>query len=146
MSVIYFLSCFCYFFFSSRRRHTRCALVTGVQTCALPILARNHAAFWDGAELSLTPAYDICPQARAGEEASQAMLIAGQQRSSQIATCLSAAGDFHLSVGQALAIVDHQLETIGAYWRPLCDEADLGKVDRVLLWGRDRRSTRLNSS
>src|SRR3546814_13768499 len=27
---------FC-FFFSSRRRHTRCALVTGVQTCALPI-------------------------------------------------------------------------------------------------------------
>src|SRR3546814_6597261 len=28
------------FFFSSRRRHTRCALVTGVQTCALPIFAR----------------------------------------------------------------------------------------------------------
>src|SRR3546814_2953313 len=27
------------FFFSSRRRHTRCALVTGVQTCALPIYA-----------------------------------------------------------------------------------------------------------
>src|SRR3546814_4034929 len=27
----------CMFFFSSRRRHTRCALVTGVQTCALPI-------------------------------------------------------------------------------------------------------------
>src|SRR3546814_6741349 len=27
-----------YFFFSSRRRHTRCALVTGFQTCALPIL------------------------------------------------------------------------------------------------------------
>src|SRR3546814_9079035 len=27
------------FFFSSRRRHTRCALVTGVQTCALPICA-----------------------------------------------------------------------------------------------------------
>src|SRR3546814_2733938 len=30
-------SFFEYFFFSSRRRHTRCALVTGVQTCALPI-------------------------------------------------------------------------------------------------------------
>src|SRR3546814_2875723 len=28
----------CFFFFSSRRRHTSCALVTGVQTCALPIL------------------------------------------------------------------------------------------------------------
>src|SRR3546814_2115054 len=32
---VVFLICF---FFSSRRRHTRCALVTGVQTCALPIL------------------------------------------------------------------------------------------------------------
>src|SRR3546814_13716244 len=29
------------FFFSSRRRHTRCALVTGVQTCALPILSEK---------------------------------------------------------------------------------------------------------
>src|SRR3546814_1418724 len=29
------------FFFSSRRRHTRCALVTGVQTCALPISCAN---------------------------------------------------------------------------------------------------------
>src|SRR3546814_10109919 len=33
-----------FFFFSSRRRHTRCALVTGVQTCALPILAAQPAA------------------------------------------------------------------------------------------------------
>src|SRR3546814_4810303 len=31
------LCCFVFCFFSSRRRHTRCALVTGVQTCALPI-------------------------------------------------------------------------------------------------------------
>src|SRR3546814_12380698 len=30
-----------YFFFSSRRRHTRCALVTGVQTCALPICLKE---------------------------------------------------------------------------------------------------------
>src|SRR3546814_6649879 len=32
---------FLLFFFSSRRRHTRCALVTGVQTCALPICAET---------------------------------------------------------------------------------------------------------
>src|SRR3546814_5192604 len=31
-----------FFFFSSRRRHTRCALVTGVQTCALPIFSVNR--------------------------------------------------------------------------------------------------------
>src|SRR3546814_5115269 len=37
------------FVFSSRRRHTRCALVTGVQTCALPISTYNtHAVDFDG--------------------------------------------------------------------------------------------------
>src|SRR3546814_15475253 len=35
------------FFFSSRRRHTRCALVTGVQTCALPICRGAGAALAD---------------------------------------------------------------------------------------------------
>src|SRR3546814_2966710 len=34
---------FLFFFFSSRRRHTRCALVTGVQTCALPISVADVA-------------------------------------------------------------------------------------------------------
>src|SRR3546814_16089302 len=43
-----------YFFFSSRRRHTRCALVTGVQTCALPIswIAGHAAARAQGSEHS----------------------------------------------------------------------------------------------
>src|SRR3546814_1490064 len=36
------------FFFSSRRRHTRCALVTGVQTCALPI--SNYAKHYQTGE------------------------------------------------------------------------------------------------
>src|SRR3546814_20838607 len=34
------------FFFSSRRRHTRCALVTGVQTCALPIYRWQSDSQW----------------------------------------------------------------------------------------------------
>src|SRR3546814_6782137 len=38
-NVVMFIVFVFLFFFSSRRRHTRCALVTGVQTCALPILA-----------------------------------------------------------------------------------------------------------
>src|SRR3546814_1316540 len=36
------------FFFSSRRRHTRCALVTGVQTCALPICQRGGSCGCSG--------------------------------------------------------------------------------------------------
>src|SRR3546814_15582960 len=39
----YHYSSFRCFFFSSRRRHTRCALVTGVQTCALPISPPEQA-------------------------------------------------------------------------------------------------------
>src|SRR3546814_3048113 len=40
---------FLFFFFSSRRRHTRCALVTGVQTCALPIYQEIISAVRDSA-------------------------------------------------------------------------------------------------
>src|SRR3546814_8762071 len=42
VAIAYYRVCDC--FFSSRRRHTRCALVTGVQTCALPIFAKIKAA------------------------------------------------------------------------------------------------------
>src|SRR3546814_10235369 len=49
----------CCFFFSSRRRHTRCALVTGVQTCSLPIspqwvVTAAHAAPMQGMEADVT--------------------------------------------------------------------------------------------
>src|SRR3546814_8792228 len=44
-----------FFFFSSKRRHTRCALVTGVQTCALPISkVRSEKAGIDKDRLRLT--------------------------------------------------------------------------------------------
>src|SRR3546814_3501519 len=39
--MVMFSDVLCCFFFSSRRRHTRCALVTGVQTCALPIFVES---------------------------------------------------------------------------------------------------------
>src|SRR3546814_19076652 len=39
-----------FFFFSSRRRHTRCALVTGVQTCALPICIPRDFIIGNGAD------------------------------------------------------------------------------------------------
>src|SRR3546814_1883383 len=49
-----------FFFFSSRRRHTRCALVTGVQTCALPICtssASHRALTLMTSVYSLSPAF-----------------------------------------------------------------------------------------
>jgi len=98
--------------------------------------ARNHAAFWDGQELVLTPAYDICPQPRTGQVASQAMLIAGDDRSSRIATCLAAAGIFGLGRKAAEELVAHQMETIRDHWRRVCDEAEMTEVDRRFFMGR----------
>ena len=98
--------------------------------------ARNHAAFWDGKSLSLTPAYDICPQGRSGNEASQAMLISGNNNLSRIKTCLEAAHNFLLSKDDARAIVEKQIEAIEANWNRVCDEAKLNETDRKLLYGR----------
>src|SRR3546814_9525281 len=44
-----------YFFFSSRRRHTRCALVTGVQTCALPICFEALSRWNDAGQGQISP-------------------------------------------------------------------------------------------
>lgn len=98
--------------------------------------ARNHAAFWDGKRLSLTPAYDICPQGRAGNEAGQAMRIIGENNLSQFKTCLVAAQNFLISKDEAFAIFEHQKSVIEQNWRAVCDEAELSEVDRNLFMGR----------
>ncbi|APO66178.1 HipA-like protein [Rhizobium gallicum] len=98
--------------------------------------ARNHAAFWNGKGLSLTPAYDICPQARTGREAGQAMLITGDKRLSQIAVGLEAAPAFLLSEGEATAIAAGQITVIRDRWDTVCEEAGLSQVDKQLFWRR----------
>ncbi|MGZ8982477.1 MAG: type II toxin-antitoxin system HipA family toxin [Methylotenera sp.] len=98
--------------------------------------ARNHAAFWDGKMLELTPAYDICPQGRTGFEASQATLISGNDRASQIASCLTAAHVFLFSRKEAIALIEYQIKAIGDHWNAVCEVAKLNQIDRKLLWGR----------
>lgn len=98
--------------------------------------ARNHAAFWDGHFLSLTPAYDICPQARSGNIASQAMLIVGNNNLSQIKVCLDASNQFMLSKNEAWDIVIRQKDIIEKSWTNVCAQAELSKVDQNLLWKR----------
>jgi serine/threonine-protein kinase HipA len=98
--------------------------------------ARNHAAFWDGDELTLTPAYDLCPYPRAGGEANQIMAIdrAGTRRS-QVTACVAAADIYHLDRGVAHAIIDSQIDSIRANWDEVCDLARMTVVDRKRLWG-----------
>lgn len=67
--------------------------------------ARNHAAFWDGAELTLTPAYDVCSLPRTGGEASQAMAIGRDgYRLSQVAACVARASTYLLAESEAREI------------------------------------------
>ena len=98
--------------------------------------ARNHAAFWDGRELALTPAYDICPQPRTGTEAGQAMLILGNERQSQLSLCLEAASSFLLKPAEARRIVKHQVDVVKKRWDAICDEANLSTTDRRYFWRR----------
>ncbi len=98
--------------------------------------ARNHAAFWDGKKLTLTPAYDICPQGRTGNIASQAMLISGGNNLSQLRTCLATAHNFLLSEEEAHELFAALTAAIEQNWDAVCSEAELNEVDKKLLWNR----------
>lgn len=98
--------------------------------------ARNHAAFWDGDMLTLTKAYDICPQNRTGNEASQAMRISGENNLSQLALCVSVVDKFLLSKEEAESIIKKQVEVIQDNWGAVCDEAELSETGRYLFWER----------
>src|SRR3546814_1748495 len=94
-----------FFFFSSRRRHTRCALVTGVQTCALPIFTTVTGALFAGTLFALL-AYveqtfpDLAGLAFVGIAA--AAISLGRQRSEErrvgkecVSTCRSRWSPYH---------------------------------------------------
>ncbi|MFG1357767.1 type II toxin-antitoxin system HipA family toxin [Xanthobacter pseudotagetidis] len=98
--------------------------------------ARNHAAFWDGRALRLTPAYDICPMERSGGEASQAMFIHGRDRLSRLAACRAAAPGFLLSEQEADAVIAAQIQAIREGWEDACREGEVPQVERRRLWGR----------
>lgn len=102
--------------------------------------ARNHAAFWNAAaeDLTLTPAYDICPQLRSGSEASQAMAIRpGDGGSlSRLLNCVEAAPIFHLTGAEARDLIDRQLEIIHTQWRDAAEAVRLTESDATILRGR----------
>jgi serine/threonine-protein kinase HipA len=99
--------------------------------------ARNHSAFWDGSTLTLTPAYDICPQARAGGETAQVMAIGRDgYRMSQVVGCVAHASTYHLTDAAAREIIGHQVNVIETQWSEVCDLANLTDVDRSGFWHR----------
>ena len=90
---------------------------------------RNHAACWDGKDLRLAPAYDICPQPRRGGEAVQAMIIAndGRRKFSSLALLLETAGSYLLDEVAAARIAGAQITAIGRNWSKTCRQAGLAR-------------------
>lgn len=88
--------------------------------------ARNHAAFWDGTHLTLTPAYDLAPNTRSGDTATQAMAYgrSGEKRSN-FAELVKVSVIYGLSTAEARRIIDNIIETIRDHFD---EAADLARV------------------
>lgn len=98
--------------------------------------ARNHACFWDGNAIRLTPAYDIDPRPRLGREANQAMAVNGRDRRALISSALDGAGAFGLRRDEAIAITRRQIEMIHAKFRTEAAAAGLDAAEQNKLAGR----------
>jgi serine/threonine-protein kinase HipA len=99
--------------------------------------ARNHAAFWDGQSLELTPAFDLTPQIRSTDTSAQAMAIGRDgSRASQFSVCVTAAADYGISRPEAREIVDRVVSTIEQQWRDAADSTGMSEADRQVLWRR----------
>jgi len=98
--------------------------------------ARNHAAFWDGVELSLTPAFDVGPQRRSGGEAQQIMAIGTDgTRWSRVVDCVEWSHVYGIfSKRNAREIIDGQIEVIKSEWLEVCELGRLTQVERLSFW------------
>jgi serine/threonine-protein kinase HipA len=103
---------------------------------------RNHAAFWDGSHLQLTPAYDLMPHLRTSHEARQAMDIGradsperNGDRASTRTACINAAGQYNLTSRQAGEIFDRQADLIAQHWLDVADEAGLTREQAAGMLG-----------
>ena len=68
--------------------------------------------------------------------ASQATLIHGAERTSQVGVCIAAASVFLLSQQEAIQIINHQVKTIEQKWPALCEKEALSEGDQALFWQR----------
>src|SRR3546814_4288851 len=133
------MSCF---FFSSRRRHTRCALVTGVQTCALPIYRLRQAGHDVDLQLDLTP--ETLLDAVKG---AHALII---RSATTVTADVLAAGRDLVVVGRAgigLDNVDTDAATAQGVMvvnAPQSNILTTAEHTMAMLLAQDRKSTRLN--
>ena len=99
--------------------------------------ARNHAAFWDGTTLELTPAYDLCPQPRTTGEAWLAMAYGHEgERRARLESCIRAAAIYDLTATKARTVVDECVTAIREGYDDACSAIGVSDATQALLWGR----------
>lgn len=92
---------------------------------------RNHAAFWDGDHLELTPAYDLSPTFASGQTQEQALAYGRDgQRDSNFQSLLAVAADYSLTENEGRDIINGIVDTIATEWDDAADEAQLNPRDR----------------
>lgn len=89
--------------------------------------AKNHSAFWDGTTARLTPAYDVVPYLRVGQEARQAMIVGDEGRSSTMRNALSACESFGLTKEKAAAITEEVESIIRSDWNACFEQAGIAE-------------------
>lgn len=88
--------------------------------------ARNHAAFWDGRHLKLTPAYDIDPCRTPGWDANQAMAYGRNgERASDLRQLIQQASAYDLTAAEAGDIVEEVVDSVEANWESARAVAEL---------------------
>jgi serine/threonine-protein kinase HipA len=95
--------------------------------------ARNHAAFWDGEYLELTPAYDLAPGQRSGDTFEQAMAFGRGDRGakmSNFAVLLRESETYGLSGAEGREIIDHLVSSIRDNWDDAAEVARLSAADK----------------
>lgn len=98
--------------------------------------ARNHAALWDGQQLTLAPAYDIDPCRTLGWDANQAMAYGRNgERSSSLSTLIQVSATYDLDRVEASSIVDRVVTTIEANWKDVADEVGLTQRQAESMYG-----------
>lgn len=96
---------------------------------------RNHAAFWDGKRLELTPAYDLSPSARRPDAEMTLTLAYGEegQKLANLNQLISASNIYGLSRKDAAEIVDRIREVIEAELDDAADEMEIGSADLAII-------------
>lgn len=98
--------------------------------------ARNHAAFWDGTYLELTPAYDLAPGQRSGDTFDQAMAYGRGDRGrkvSNFAALVRESETYGLNATEGREIIDQLVSSIRDNWDAAAEVARLSSSDKQKL-------------